>query len=250
MVGAATTHSGQFNINNRKNLGNMVPDSQINIEIEATGLSKHVTSSEGELAILSDFSCRVLGGETVAILGASGSGKSTLLGLLAGLDVPSAGRVIFRGEDLAQLDEDGRATLRGSHMGFVFQSFQLLPSLTALENVLLPLELAGVADADERAHAALERVGLTPRLTHYPRQLSGGEQQRVAIARAFAPRPSILFADEPTGNLDAATGQRIIDLLFGLNAESGTTLVLVTHDATLAERCRRRLHLEGGRLKQ
>jgi putative ABC transport system ATP-binding protein len=250
MVGAATTHSGQFNINNRKNLGNMVPDSQINIEIEATGLSKHVTSSEGELAILSEFSCRVLGGETVAILGASGSGKSTLLGLLAGLDVPSAGRVIFRGEDLAQLDEDGRATLRGSHMGFVFQSFQLLPSLTALENVLLPLELAGVADADERAHAALERVGLTPRLTHYPRQLSGGEQQRVAIARAFAPRPSILFADEPTGNLDAATGQRIIDLLFGLNAESGTTLLLVTHDATLAERCGRRLHLEGGRLKQ
>ena len=228
----------------------MVPDSQENIEIEATGLSKHVTSSEGELVILSDFSCRVLGGETVAILGASGSGKSTLLGLLAGLDVPSAGRVIFRGEDLAQLDEDGRATLRGRHMGFVFQSFELLPALTALEKVLLPLELAGVADSDERAHAALERVGLTPRLTHYPRQLSGGEQQRVAIARAFAPRPSILFADEPTGNLDAATGQRIIDLLFGLNAESGTTLVLVTHDATLAGHCGRHLHLEGGRLKQ
>jgi putative ABC transport system ATP-binding protein len=249
MVGAAMAHNGKFNINNRKSLGNMVPDSQENIEIEATGLSKHVTSSEGELAILADFSCRVLGGETVAILGASGSGKSTLLGLLAGLDVPSDGRVIFRGEDLAQLDEDGRAVLRGRHMGFVFQSFQLLPSLTALENVLLPLELGGVVDADERARAALERVGLTHRLTHYPRQLSGGEQQRVAIARAFAPRPTILFADEPTGNLDAATGQRIIDLLFGLNAESGTTLILVTHDVTLAERCGRRLHLEGGRLK-
>jgi putative ABC transport system ATP-binding protein len=249
MVGSAIAHNGKLNINNRKSLGNMVPDSHVNIEIEATGLSKHVTSSEGELAILSDFSCRVLAGETVAILGASGSGKSTLLGLLAGLDVPSAGHVIFRGENLAQLDEDGRAALRGRHMGFVFQSFQLLPSLTALENVLLPLELAGLGDADERAHTALERVGLAHRLGHYPRQLSGGEQQRVAIARAFAPRPAILFADEPTGNLDAATGQRIIDLLFGLNAEAGTTLVLVTHDVTLADRCVRRLHLEGGRLK-
>lgn len=227
----------------------MVPDSQKNIEIEATGLSKHVTSSEGELAILSDFSCTVRAGETVAILGASGSGKSTLLGLLAGLDVPSAGKVVFRQEDLAALDEDARASLRGRHMGFVFQSFQLLPSLTALENVLLPLELSGAADADERARQALERVGLSHRLRHYPRQLSGGEQQRVAIARAFAPRPSILFADEPTGNLDAATGQRIIELLFGLNAEAGTTLILVTHDASLAERCDRRLQLEGGRLK-
>ena len=227
----------------------MVPDSHQTIEIEATGLSKHVTSSEGELAILSDFSCRVHAGETVAILGASGSGKSTLLGLLAGLDVPSAGTVALRGQNLAALSEDGRAALRGRHMGFVFQSFQLLPSLTALENVLLPLELAGIADAEERARQALERVGLTPRLRHYPRQLSGGEQQRVAIARAFAPRPSILFADEPTGNLDAATGQRIIDLLFSLNAEAGTTLVLVTHDATLAQRCGRRLQLEGGKLK-
>lgn len=226
----------------------MVPHSQNNIEIEATGLGKHVTSSEGELAILAEFSCTVHAGETVAILGASGSGKSTLLGLLAGLDVPSAGNVVFRGADLATLDEDARAALRGRHMGFVFQSFQLLPSLTALENVLLPLELAGVADAGERARIALERVGLTHRLSHYPRQLSGGEQQRVAIARAFAPRPAILFADEPTGNLDAATGQRIIELLFGLNAEAGTTLVLVTHDAKLAERCGRRLRLEGGRL--
>jgi putative ABC transport system ATP-binding protein len=227
----------------------MVPDSHQTIEIEAAGLTKHVTSSEGELAILSDFSCTVHAGETVAILGASGSGKSTLLGLLAGLDVPSAGTVRFRGQDLAALNEDGRAALRGRHMGFVFQSFQLLPSLTALENVLLPLELAGIGDAEERARQALERVGLTPRLRHYPRQLSGGEQQRVAIARAFAPRPSILFADEPTGNLDAATGQRIIDLLFSLNGEAGTTLLLVTHDATLAQRCGRRLQLEGGKLK-
>ena len=227
----------------------MVPDSHQKIEIEATGLSKHVTSSEGELAILSDFSCTVHAGETVAILGASGSGKSTLLGLLAGLDVPSAGKVAFRGQDLTSLHEDDRAALRGRHMGFVFQSFQLLPSLTALENVLLPLELAGAADAQSRARQALERVGLSHRLSHYPRQLSGGEQQRVAIARAFAPRPAVLFADEPTGNLDAATGQRIIDLLFGLNAEIDTTLVLVTHDASLAERCGRRLQLEGGRLK-
>jgi putative ABC transport system ATP-binding protein len=223
---------------------------QENLEIEATGLSKHVTSSEGDLAILTDFSCTVYAGETIAILGASGSGKSTLLGLLAGLDVPTAGKVAFRGQDLTALHEDDRAALRGRHMGFVFQSFQLLPSLTALENVLLPLELAGAGDADTRARQALERVGLSHRLSHYPRQLSGGEQQRVAIARAFAPRPAILFADEPTGNLDAATGQRIIDLLFGLNKENGTTLVLVTHDASLAQRCGRRLHLEGGRLKQ
>ena len=220
-----------------------------NIDIEATGLSKHVISSEGVLTILSELDCRIAAGEAIAILGASGSGKSTLLGLLAGLDVPSAGSVRFRGRDLAALDEDGRAALRGRHMGFVFQSFQLLSSLTALENVLLPLELAGQAHASERAHAALERVGLGHRLGHYPRQLSGGEQQRVAIARAFAPRPAILFADEPTGNLDAATGQRIIDLLFALNAEAGTTLVLVTHDAELAGRCQRRLHLDGGRLQ-
>lgn len=227
-----------------------LPDSEIKIDIEATGLTKHVTSNEGTLTILADLSCRVLAGETVAILGASGSGKSTLLGLLAGLDVPSAGKVSIGGTDLAGLDEDGRAALRGRRMGFVFQSFQLLPTLTALENVLLPLELAGHADALERAQAALARVGLETRLRHYPRQLSGGEQQRVAIARAFAPRPAILFADEPTGNLDVVTGQRIIDLLFSLNSETGTTLVLVTHDATLADRCQRRLHLDGGRLKQ
>ncbi len=230
-------------------LNNMaLVDSEMAVEIEAHHLSKHVTSSEGALTILSEVSCRVLPGESIAILGASGSGKSTLLGLLAGLDTPSAGKVMIGGIDLSGLDEDGRATLRGRSMGFVFQSFQLLPSLTALENVLLPLELAGQHDAHDRALAALTRVGLESRLQHYPRQLSGGEQQRVAIARAFAPRPAILFADEPTGNLDAVTGQRIIDLLFGLNEETGTTLVLVTHDATLAARCARHLRLEAGRV--
>ena len=189
-------------------------------------------------------------GERLAIVGNSGSGKSTLLGLLAGLDLPSSGKVRIDGQDLSDLDEDGRAAVRGRSMGFVFQSFQLLPALTALENVMLPLQLAGRERARELALAALERVGLEQRLTHYPRHLSGGEQQRVALARAFAPRPAILFADEPTGNLDAATGSRIIDLLFELNAESGTTLVLVTHDAALATRCQRRLLLENGRLQE
>jgi putative ABC transport system ATP-binding protein len=220
------------------------------VEIEALGLGKHVNSSEGRLTILAGLECQVLAGESVAILGASGSGKSTLLGLLAGLDTPSSGMVRIGGVDLASLDEDGRAALRGRRMGFVFQSFQLLPALTALENVLLPLELAGRKDADARARAALARVGLEARLSHYPKQLSGGEQQRVAIARAFAPRPAIMFADEPTGNLDAATGQRIIDLLFDLNNEAGTTLILVTHDAVLAQRCQRRLHLSGGKLNE
>ncbi len=218
------------------------------VEIEVRDLTKHVNSSEGCLTILDGLDCRIAAGESVAILGASGSGKSTLLGLLAGLDIPSRGQVRVGGIDLASLTEDGRAALRGRRMGFVFQSFQLLPALTALENVLLPLELAGQRDAAARAHAALARVGLAGRLSHYPRQLSGGEQQRVAIARAFAPRPAILFADEPTGNLDVATGGRIIDLLFDLNREAGTTLVLVTHDAALARRCQRRLHLSGGRL--
>jgi len=217
--------------------------------VEARTLGKHVNSSEGRLTILSGVSFGVARGETVAILGASGSGKSTLLGLLAGLDTPSEGRVRIEGIDLGALDEDGRAALRGQRMGFVFQSFQLLPSLTALENVLLPLELSGQPDARQRALAALEQVGLLARLAHYPRQLSGGEQQRVAIARAFAPAPAILFADEPTGNLDVATGQRIINLLLALNEEAATTLVLVTHDADLAARCQRRLHLDGGRLQ-
>jgi putative ABC transport system ATP-binding protein len=219
------------------------------LAIEVIGLAKHVTSNQARLTILSGLQLAVAQRETLAILGASGSGKSTLLGLLAGLDTPSDGKVLINAWDIALLDEDGRAALRGRSMGFVFQSFQLLPSLTALENVMLPLQLAGRADVADQAKAALSRVGLAPRATHYPRQLSGGEQQRVAIARAFAPKPAILFADEPTGNLDAATGQRIIDLLFELNAETGTTLVLVTHDAALAARCQRRLQLIDGRLE-
>lgn len=225
------------------------PDVINGLAIEVTGLAKHVTSNQARLTILSGLQLAVPQRETLAILGASGSGKSTLLGLLAGLDTPSDGKVLINAQDIALLDEDGRAALRGRSMGFVFQSFQLLPSLTALENVMLPLQLAGRDDAAGQAKAALNRVGLEQRATHYPRQLSGGEQQRVAIARAFAPKPAILFADEPTGNLDAATGQRIIDLLFELNAETGTTLVLVTHDAALAARCQRRLQLIGGRLE-
>lgn len=187
-------------------------------------------------------------GETVAIVGASGSGKSTLLGLLAGLDEPSSGEIRLSGVVLSSLDEDGRAALRGREIGFVFQSFQLLPAFTALENVLLPLELAGYEDPIRMAQAALHRVGLQHRQSHTPNQLSGGEQQRVAIARAFAPGPKLLLADEPTGNLDSATGERIVELLFALNREAGTTLVLVTHDAALAARCSRTLRLEGGRL--
>ncbi|MEL1265346.1 ABC transporter ATP-binding protein [Pseudoxanthomonas putridarboris] len=212
------------------------------------GLGKHVPLPAGELTILEDIGFRIEHGDTVAIVGASGSGKSTLLSLLAGLDVPSAGSVTLDGELLSALDEDGRARVRGEKVGFVFQSFQLLPSLTALENVMLPLELRGDADVQTPARQILEKVGLGQRLDHYPRQLSGGEQQRVALARAFVTRPSLLFADEPTGNLDTHTGQAIIELLFSLNAEAGTTLVLVTHDEHLAERCTRRLRLDAGRL--
>ena len=200
------------------------------------------------MTILHDISFAVSAGEAVAIVGASGSGKSTLLGLMAGLDVPTAGSVGLLGEDLGSLDEDARAALRGRALGFVFQSFQLLPALTALENVMLPLELAGQGEARPMAQAMLARVGLGARLTHYPKHLSGGEQQRVALARAFAMRPQLLLADEPTGNLDAATGAQIIDLMFALNAEAGTTLVLVTHDNQLAERCGRTLRLAEGRL--
>ena len=218
------------------------------IAIRASRLSKHVTSNVDVLTILESVDLEVRRGESVAILGASGSGKSTLLGLLAGLDTPSAGSIQIDGVELGDLDEDRRAELRGREMGFVFQSFQLLPFLTALENVMLPLELAGRQDARAVAQTVLARVGLEGRLGHYSRQLSGGEQQRVAIARAFALGPAILFADEPTGNLDAATGGRIIDLLFDLNLESDATLVLVTHDAMLAQRCGRRLQLEHGRL--
>ncbi|HWU34769.1 MAG TPA: ABC transporter ATP-binding protein [Methylovorus sp.] len=218
------------------------------LAVEAVNLDKHVSSNGNALVILSGLDLAIAAGERIAIVGSSGSGKSTLLGLLAGLDNPTQGKVLIQGQDIAPLDEDGRAALRARCMGFVFQSFQLLPTLTALENVMLPLQLAGREDAKSQAIAALERVGLAHRLSHYPRHLSGGEQQRVAIARAFAPRPAILFADEPTGNLDAATGENIIELLFALNAESGTTLVLVTHDLKLANRCGRVLSLQQGRI--
>ncbi len=217
--------------------------------VRAENLLKQVTSPEGELVLLHDIDLTIAPGDAVAIVGASGSGKSTLLGLLAGLDMPSGGRVWIDGTDLFALDEDGRARLRGAMIGFVFQSFQLLPNLTALENVMLPLELAGRRDARETAQTVLARVGLEQRLHHYPRQLSGGEQQRVAIARAFSPRPKLLFADEPTGNLDRTTGERVADLLFEINREQTTTLILVTHDETLARRCNRRLELDKGRLK-
>jgi putative ABC transport system ATP-binding protein len=216
--------------------------------LTARNLSKVVASTEGELTILHDLSLTLDSGDSLAIVGSSGSGKSTLLGLLAGLDLPSQGSVQLAGHDLGQLDEDQRARVRAEHVGFVFQSFQLLDSLNALENVMLPLELEGQTDSRQRARTLLDRVGLGQRLTHYPRQLSGGEQQRVAIARAFAAEPAVLFADEPTGNLDSHTGERISDLLFELNKERGATLVLVTHDERLAHRCRRLIRLEGGHL--
>ncbi len=217
------------------------------IVLEARNVSKTVSSPEGPLTILADVSLSVRAGETLAIIGASGAGKSTLLALLAGLDSPSAGRVLIAGADLTELDEDGRAAVRGRHVGFVFQSFHLIPSLTALENVMLPLELRGRGDAREIAAQALAQVGLTPRGAHYPKQLSGGEQQRVAIARAYVTHPDVLFADEPTGNLDTHTGERITDLLFELNRGTGSTLVLVTHDHDLASRCGRILELDAGR---
>ncbi len=218
--------------------------------VQVQGLNKQVTGPEGVLTLLQDITFNVMPGEACAVLGASGSGKTTLLGLLAGLDAPSGGRVLLEGRDLFALDEDGRAALRGRMIGFVFQTFQLLPSLTAFENVMLPLELAGHSARQARAQAGevLERVGLAHRLRHYPRQLSGGEQQRVAIARAFAPQPILLLADEPTGNLDQATGARIGDLLFELNRERDSTLIMVTHDEALAQRCGRRLKLDAGRL--
>jgi putative ABC transport system ATP-binding protein len=217
--------------------------------IDVAALGKVVPSGGGTLTILHEISFAVTAGEAVAIVGASGSGKSTLLGLMAGLDLPSSGTVHLGGEDLAALDEDARAELRGRLLSFVFQSFQLLPALTALENTMLPLELAGRADARATAQAMLARVGLGERLGHYPKHLSGGEQQRVALARAFAMKPQLLLADEPTGNLDAATGAQIIDLMFAMNSEAGTTLILVTHDEALAHRCGRTLRLSGGRLE-
>jgi len=216
--------------------------------IEVVALDKQVVSGDGVLTILHQIGFRVEMGDAVAIVGSSGSGKSTLLGLLAGLDLATAGTVKLDGQDLAGLDEDRRAELRGRMLGFVFQSFQLLPSLSALENVMLPLELAGREDARSVAEEMLGRVGLAERLAHYPKHLSGGEQQRVALARAFAVKPRLLLADEPTGNLDAATGAQIIELMFAMNSEQRTTLLLVTHDEALARRCGRILRLVGGRL--
>jgi len=216
--------------------------------LRAANLTKIVTSGEAPLTILDDVGFAIDAGDAVAIVGASGSGKTTLLGLLAGLDRPSSGEVWLDGNALSGLDEDARAAQRQRLLGFVFQSFQLLPALTALENVMLPLELAGTADAAAKARDWLARVGLAKRTTHYPKQLSGGEQQRVAIARAFAGEPKLLMADEPTGNLDNATGVEVVDLMFRLNREHGTTLLLVTHDVGLAQRCARRLSLSGGRL--
>jgi putative ABC transport system ATP-binding protein len=216
--------------------------------LKAENLTKQVSSPEGPLTIVQDVALDIVAGESVAIVGASGAGKSTLLALLAGLDLPSTGRVVLAGADLTQLDEDGRARLRAQRVGFVFQAFHLIPALTALENVMLPLELAGRAQARRDALDTLARVGLKERTGHYPRQLSGGEQQRVALARAFVTQPAVLFADEPTGNLDTITGARVGELLFELNANSQTTLVLVTHDRELASRCSRTIHMEGGRV--
>jgi len=219
-----------------------------NSVLKAEDLTKQVSSPEGSLTIVHGVSLDIASGESVAVVGASGAGKSTLLALLAGLDLPTTGRVLLEGTDLTRLDEDGRARLRAQRVGFVFQSFHLIPALTALENVMLPLELAGSSDARRAAFDTLQRVGLKDRTGHYPRQLSGGEQQRVALARAFVTNPAVLFADEPTGNLDTATGGRVGELLFDLNANSHTTLVLVTHDRALASRCGRIVTMEAGRI--
>ncbi|MFN9210506.1 MAG: ABC transporter ATP-binding protein [Betaproteobacteria bacterium] len=223
------------------------------LAIEATALTKIVQDATGSLTILDEINVSIAAGETVAIVGASGSGKSTLLGLLAGLDTPTTGNVKLFGEDLFSRDEDARAALRAAKVGFVFQSFQLLPHLTALENVLLPMELSGVApdgqDPTAAARALLARVGLGERLSHYPKYLSGGEQQRVALARAFVGHPPLLLADEPTGSLEARTGEAVIDLMFELNRERGSTLVLVTHDLEIAARCGRRIELHAGRIQ-
>jgi putative ABC transport system ATP-binding protein len=216
--------------------------------LKAESVTKKVSSPEGTLTILAEVDLQIAAGETVAIVGASGAGKSTLLALLAGLDEPSTGKVWLNGSELTALDEDGRAAVRARHVGFVFQSFHLVPSLTAIENVMLPLELAGLPNARSSAAEVLAQVNLSPRREHYPRQLSGGEQQRVAIARAFVTRPAVLFADEPTGNLDSVTGERIIDLLFDLNKATQATLVVVTHDEAIAKRCSRIIKIEAGRL--
>ncbi len=218
--------------------------------VQAEALGKQVMSPEGTLTILSNINLSIKQGESLAIIGVSGSGKSTLLGLLAGLDTPTSGKITLDGTDLSQCDEDGRAKIRAQSVGFVFQSFHLLPGLTALENTSLPLELANIDDAEKQAKQKLEEVGLAERIHHYPNQLSGGEQQRVAIARAFAGNPKILFADEPTGNLDQKTAQRIIDLLFKMNKENGTTLVMVTHDNEIASHCDRQVVIAGGELSE
>ena len=241
-AGAAKTSSNQRMPETRTAMAEAEP------LLKARSLTKKVTSPEGELTILNDVSFDVARGESAAVVGPSGAGKSTLLALLAGLDDPSSGEVWLNGVELGGLDEDGRAELRNREVGFVFQSFHLLPSLTAIENVLLPLELSSTPNAARAAREALARVGLEHRLRHYPKQLSGGEKQRVAIARAFVGTPSLLFADEPTGNLDNKTGARILDLLFDLNAAAGTTLVLVTHDLDAAGRCDRLIELAAGRL--
>ncbi|MEE8289167.1 MAG: ABC transporter ATP-binding protein [Nitrosomonadaceae bacterium] len=217
--------------------------------VQAISLTKHVRNSDAQLTILQDINLDVNAGETISVVGASGSGKSTLLGLLAGLDTPSSGKVYLNGEDIFLLDEDERAALRGRMLGFVFQSFQLLPMFTAVENVMLPLELAGANNARTVALELLGRVGLGARLKHYPKQLSGGEQQRVAIARAYVTRPQLLLVDEPTGNLDSTTGAQIIDLMFELNREQGTTLILVTHDEAISSRCTRQVQLVGGKIE-
>jgi putative ABC transport system ATP-binding protein len=227
------------------------PESHMSIVqpvLKAEGITKQVSSPEGTLTILADVDLSIASGETVAIVGSSGAGKSTLLALLAGLDEPTSGQVWLNGAELTALDEDGRAAIRAQHVGFVFQSFHLVPSLTAIENVMLPLELAGRPNAREAAAEVLAKVNLSARREHYPRQLSGGEQQRVAIARAFVTRPAVLFADEPTGNLDAQTGERIMNLLFDLNRETHTTLIVVTHDASIAQRCGRTIRIEAGRV--
>jgi putative ABC transport system ATP-binding protein len=216
--------------------------------LSARGIGKTVKSGDSDLVILREIDLSVTAGEAVAVVGASGSGKSTLLAILAGLDTPTAGTVSLEGADLFALDEDARAELRGRSVGFVFQSFQLLPSLNALENVMLPLELAGHADAEARSREILAKVGLQERMSHYPKHLSGGEQQRVALARAFSVRPKLLFADEPTGSLDAEAGESVIELVFELNRSFGTTLVMVTHDEHLAQRCGRIVRLAGGRI--
>jgi putative ABC transport system ATP-binding protein len=227
-------------------MDNKLPESAM--VLEAHGISKQVSSPEGHLTILSEVSFSIRSGESVAVVGPSGAGKSTLLALLAGLDLPTEGHVVLNGRNLSELDEDGRARVRAESVGFVFQSFHLVPSLNALENVMLPLELAGAADARATAHSIIEQVGLEDRWRHYPAQLSGGEKQRVAIARAFATEPAVLFADEPTGNLDSRTGSNIMELMFELNRNSSTNLVLVTHDLSIAKRCGRMLSLDAGLL--